>query len=92
MRGVPSGPAISPVTIRVSGKLSYGHLSYLEWLIDSAADCELRVVLDLEQLEEIDRDALFFLMDGENREFGLVSCPNFIREWMAHEEARHRAA
>jgi len=42
-------------------------------------------VLDLEQLIEVDRAALFFLMDGENSKFGIVSCPNLIREWMEHE-------
>jgi hypothetical protein len=30
------------------------------------------------------------LINGENREFGIISCPNFIREWMDHE--RERAA
>jgi hypothetical protein len=42
-------------------------------------------------LEELDRAALFFLINGENRDFGLISCPGFIHEWMEHEK-QHAAA
>jgi hypothetical protein len=45
-------------------------------------------VLNLAHLEELDRAALFYLLHGEKRDFGIVSCPNFIREWMEHERAR----
>jgi hypothetical protein len=85
MHGVPSASALPSVRIHISGKLFHGHIAYLDCLIQSAADCELWVVLDLEQLIEVDRAALFFLMDGENSKFGIVSCPNLIREWMEHE-------
>ena len=78
------------VTIRVSGKLFQGHLEYLDQLVHSATECQLWPLLSLAQLEELDRDALFYLINGENREFGIISCPNFIREWMDHE--RERAA
>jgi hypothetical protein len=78
------------ITIRVSGKLFDGHLSYLNQLVQSASECCLWPLLSLAQLEELDCIALRYLMDGENRQFGIVSCPNFIREWMEHE--RERAA
>ena len=78
------------VTIRVAGKLFQGHLAYLEQLVRSAADCRLWPLLNLAHLEELDRAALFYLIDGENRDFGIVCCPSFIREWMEHE--RDRAA
>jgi hypothetical protein len=79
------------VTIRVSGRLSQGHLSYLDQLVQSASDCHLWPVLSLMHLEELDRWALFYLMNGENRHFSIVSCPNFIREWMEHEKERSAA-
>ncbi len=79
------------VTIRVSGKLFCGHLSYLDQLVQSASECRLWPLLSLANLEELDRVALFYLMDGEKRKFGLVSCPNFIREWMEHEKERAAA-
>ena len=78
------------VTIRVSGKLFHGHLSYLDQLVRSAIECHLWPLLSLSHLEELDRDAVLYLLDGENRDFGIISCPNFIREWIDHE--RERAA
>ena len=86
----PSSEFVSHVIIRVSGKLFQGHLPYLEQLVQSASDCRLWPVLSLSQLEELDRAALSYLIDGENREFDIISCPSFIRDWMEHE--RHRAA
>jgi len=72
-------------SIRVSGKLFQGHLLYLEQLVQSAVDCQLWPELNLSRLEELDRAALSYLREGENRDFGIVSCPRFIREWMDHE-------
>jgi hypothetical protein len=79
------------VTIRVSGKLFQGHLSYLDQLVQSAADCQLWPLLSLSGLEELDRAALYYLMRGENRSFSIISCPNFIQEWMEHERERTAA-
>jgi hypothetical protein len=79
------------VTIRVSGKLFQGHLAYLDQLVQSAIECRLWPVLSLAHLEELDREALFYLIDGENRRFGIISCPSFIREWMDHEKERAAA-
>ncbi len=85
-------PKVTPnVTIRVSGKLFQGHLAYLDQLVQSAVECRLWPLLSLSSLEEIDRHALLYLMDGEGREFGIVLCPNFIREWMEHERERKAA-
>ena len=95
MRNFPENfPAqtVSPtVTIRVSGRLAQGHLAYLDQLISSAIDCGLWPLLDMVRLEELDRVALVYLMGGEGRDFGIIACPNFIREWMQHEKD-HRAA
>ena len=80
------------VTIRVSGKLYLGHLAYLDQLVGSAIECRLWPLLSLARLEELDRDALLYLIRGENQRFGIISCPNFIREWMDHEKERPAAA
>jgi hypothetical protein len=79
------------VTIRVSGKLFQGHLEYLDQLVQSAAECHLWPLLSLAHLEELDRAALFYLLDGENRAFSVISCPSFIREWMDYEKDRAAA-
>ncbi len=89
-RGVSPQP-IPHVTIRVSGKLFRGHLEYLDQLVRSAAECHLWPLLSLSSLDELDRSALDYLMDGENRDFGIISCPEFVRDWMGHERGRAAA-
>jgi hypothetical protein len=83
-------PNEATITIRVSGKLFEGHLSYLDHLISSAADCQLWPLLSLSDLRELDRAAVLYLLRGEHSRFALVSCPSFVREWMDRE--RHPAA
>lgn len=91
MSSLTAKPASPTVTIRVSGRLAQGHLKYLDQLVASAIDCALWPLLDLAHLDELDRVALAYLTGGEGRDFGIVACPNFIREWMQHEK-EHRAA
>jgi hypothetical protein len=88
MRKASSISNTPEVTIRVAGKLFQGHLSYLDQLVQTASACELWVLLDLANLEEMDRAGLLYLMRGEGYVFDLISCPNFIREWMSHESLR----
>jgi len=89
-RGI--APKLAPrVTIRVAGKLFQGHLAYLDQLVQSAAECHLWPVLNLSDLEELDRPVLIYLIDGENRDFGIASCPSFIQQWMDHERYRPAA-
>ena len=91
MRNLPSKFVSPSVTIRVAGSLSQGHLAYLDQLVSSAIDCALWPLLDLAHLEELDQVALMYLAGGEGRQFGVVACPNFIREWMQHERDRQAA-
>ena len=86
-RGTSPSPA-PHVTIRVSGKLFEGHLAYLDQLVQSATECRLWPLLSLAALEEVDRVALSYLVEGEGKDFGIVSCPNFIRERMGDRKER----
>lgn len=86
MRNPPAKRLSPTITIRVSGSLSEGHLAYLDQLVASAIDCGLWPLLDMVYLEQLDRVALAYLSGGEGRDFGIVACPNFIREWMQHEK------
>ena len=88
MRNLSSKSPSCTVTIHVSGSLHEGHLSYLDQLVASAIDCALWPLLDLAHLAELDRVALTYLVGGEGRDFGIVACPNFIREWMQYEKDR----
>jgi hypothetical protein len=91
MRILPVNAASPTVTIRVSGRLAQGHLTYLDQLVTSAIDCALWPLLDLSHLEELDHVALLYLVNGEGRKFGFLACPNFIREWMQHEKEQRAA-
>jgi len=84
-------PHAPNVTVRVSGKLFEGHLPYLDQLVKSAADCGLWPMLNLAHLEELDQAAAFYLMDGEDRDFGIVGCPGFVRDKMDLEGERKAA-
>jgi hypothetical protein len=86
MRTLPAKPSSPTVTIRVSGRLAQDHLTYLDQLVASALECGLWPLLELANLEELDRVALAYLSGGEGRDFGIVACPNFIRDWMQHEK------
>jgi hypothetical protein len=85
---LPETPVSPSVTIRVSGSLSQGHISYLNQLVSSAIDCGLWPLLDMLQLQELDRVALGYLVGGEGRYFGIVACPDFVRERMLLERSR----
>ena len=92
MNSRKTSPLVKPqVTIRVSGKLFEGHLPYLEQLVQSAAECQLWPLLSLSQIDELDRSALLYLLNGENREFGIISCPRFVRDQMDQERERRAA-
>jgi hypothetical protein len=91
MRAVPSKFVSPSVTVRIAGSLFEGHLSYLEQLVSSAIECALWPLLDLAHLEELDRAALMYLVEGEGRYFGILACPNFVREWMQHEKQSEAA-
>jgi hypothetical protein len=91
MRNLPLKFVSPSVTIRVAGSLSESHLAYLDQLASSAIGCALWPLLDLSHLQELDRVALMYLVTGEGRDFGIVACPNFIREWMQHEKESRAA-
>lgn len=89
MKARGTSPSLAPqVTIRVSGKLFEGHLSYLDQLVQSAAECQLWPMLNLASLEEIDQCALSYLIEGEGHSFGIVACPEFIRERMERQKQK----
>ncbi|MGA8617809.1 MAG: hypothetical protein WB660_04730 [Candidatus Sulfotelmatobacter sp.] len=91
MRNASTNLVSPSVTIRVGGSLFEGHLGYLDQLVSSAIECALWPLLDLAHLAELDHTALTYLVGGEGSHFGIVACPNFIREWMQHEK-EYRAA
>ena len=72
--------------IRLSGKLRSEHLAQIHAEIQL---CEPPAVLDLEELELVDVEAVRFLNTCETKGILLLHCSPYIRKWMAQERSRH---
>ena len=71
-------------TLRVSGRLQGQHVEQLKAQIES---CVGRVVLDLEEVKLIDRDAVRFLGACEKSGVELRQSSPYIRDWITREMA-----
>ena len=71
--------------IRLSGKLRSQHLDQVHVEIEL---CESPVVLDLEELDLVDVEAVRFLNACEAKGILLLNCSPYIRKWMAQERSR----
>ena len=71
--------------LSISGRIDAEHLSDLQSEVATIND---RVVLDLEEVNLVDRDAVGFLVRSEQTGVELRSCPPYIREWMLREKDR----
>ena len=71
--------------IRLSGELRVGLLDQVKTEIER---CESPIVLDLEELDLIDREGVRFLNACESAGVSILHCPPYIREWMLQERGR----
>lgn len=71
--------------LSLSGRIDSEHLSELK---SEIATSNSRVVLDLEEVNLVDRDAVGFLVLSEQTGIELRSCPPYIREWILREKDR----
>jgi hypothetical protein len=69
-------------TIRLIGRMRAEHLSDLEKQI---RESESRIVLDLEELDLIDVEAVRFLGMCETQGVTLLNCSPYIRHWIGKE-------
>jgi hypothetical protein len=69
-------------TIRLTGRMRAEHLSELEKLI---RESEPKIVLDLEELDLIDVEAVRFLGMCETQGVTLLNCSPYIRNWICKE-------
>jgi hypothetical protein len=72
------------VVFTVSGQLDAGNVGELSALV-VAEPVGRPLVLDLEDLVLVDREAVSFLRVCEGNGVVLRSCPPYIRAWMARE-------
>lgn len=69
-------------TIRLIGRMRGSHLAELEKLI---RESEPKIVLDLEELDLIDVEAVRFLGTCETQGVTLLNCSPYIRDWIGKE-------
>ena len=69
-------------TIRLIGRMRAEHLSELEKQIKES---ESKIVLDLEELNLVDVEAVRFLGMCETQGVSLLNCSPYIRDWIGKE-------
>jgi anti-anti-sigma regulatory factor len=69
-------------TLRLTGRLRAEHLPELEKQI---RESESRIVLDLEELNLVDVEAVRFLGTCEAQGVKLLNCRPYIRDWIGKE-------
>ena len=69
-------------TIRLIGRMQAEHLTELETLIKESRS---KIVLDLEELNLVDVEAVRFLGSCEVAGVTLVNCSPYIRDWIGKE-------
>lgn len=74
--------------IRLSGELRSEHLSPLQAEIKRS---RLPVVLDLEELDLVDVEAIRFLNTCKAEGISVLHCSPYIKEWMLRERGRKTA-
>ena len=71
------------VILRVSGRI---HADNVDTLRDVLERQDGRVVIDLEEVALVDREAVAFLAVSEINGIELRNCPAYIREWVDREK------
>jgi len=72
------------VVFTLSGRIAAENIPELKTLFESEAQGR-PVILDLENVTLVDRDAVKFLASCEADSIRLKNCPAYIREWIARE-------
>lgn len=70
------------MTIRLIGRMGAEHLPELEKQI---GESESKIVLDLEELDLVDVEAVRFLGTCETQGVTLLNCSAYIRDWIGKE-------
>ena len=70
-------------TVRLIGRMRAEHLPELEQQI---RECGPGILLDLEELNLVDVQAVRYLGDCESQGIVLTNCSPYIRDWIAKEK------
>jgi len=77
------------VIFTLTGRIQTAQVTELLALLRSELSSR-RIVLDLEQVKLVDRDAVLFLALSETRGTRLRGCSAYIRKWVDQERNAHR--
>jgi len=80
---VQISPKAEVVTFILSGRFKAEEAPELQRLF--AVEENRHIVLDLEEVKLVDRDAVRFLARCEANGIQLENCPAYIREWIVRE-------
>ena len=69
-------------TIALSGHLQREHIEQLDALLQQAASQSGKVLLNLQSLQLVDRDATRFLFAWKERGVEIVGCQAYISRWV----------
>ena len=75
------------VVLSLSGRIEMEDVAELQRLL-SLETADQIIVLDLQDVTLIDRDAVKFLASWEADNIQLENCPAYIREWMGAERGQ----
>lgn len=73
----------SSVIFMLSGRIKSEDIPQLQRLF--AAEIGMNIVVDLQDVELIDREGVRFLAREEAHGITLTNCPSYVREWMGTE-------
>lgn len=79
------------VAFKLSGRIQSEQVPALRELLKSEAAGH-NLVVDLEEVKLVDRDAVRFLAQIDAAGIKLRNCPQFIREWILQERKAMRRA
>ena len=71
------------VVLALSGDIDREHVARLQQFLTS--DTGHRLILDLQNVTLVDREAVHFLAGAEATGIRLVNCPEYVRTWIAAE-------
>ena len=71
------------------GRINCNEVAELQRLFEAEGQAR-RIVLDLQEVELVDRDAVRFLARCEENGVQVKHCPAYIREWMVRERPQRQ--
>jgi len=76
------------VTLSLSGRIEIQDVGELQRLLSLEASGQ-KIVLDLQEVTLVDRDAVKYLAQWELENIKFDNCPPYIREWIDAETGRN---